>query len=452
MAAGRTACGYSLAELSDALRLQPFYLEALEREDRSSLPARPYVSGYVRSYALRVGLDPREANLRLQHVWPQEEEAINAAKALRFSESQKERRFNGRGLATIAVIALVAGYGFWYSEAVREQEPASLSPVAELEEPLDSADAAAPPDQQPDPVPEVVLGPLAPVRLPHLRAEYVRGLFDQPPSRPAARPGPAFEPLPNGPFPRPRPDTAVAQVWTRLYGHPSQAIDDAPAGHGVPAGQGVLAEQGVPAAQGVFAAQDGNQPGHHRRLASGGGLPAKTELSAYLPKLRLRDDLGPLNPQLPAVMATAWRQEPTSDGVAAEPVPYGRTQAFAAVPPGGDADPAGSTASGKHADAAATSPPAPDTISRKAEIMLTAAGAASWIEIRNGAGDVVLSRLLEAGQSVAVPEEPGLKLTTGNAGALLITVDGERAPALGKSGAVVRGVLLEPTVLLDRRG
>ena len=66
LADSRLQIGLSVADLSRLLRIQQFYLEALEKEDFGSLPARPYVSGYVRSYALKVGLDPREANRRLQ--------------------------------------------------------------------------------------------------------------------------------------------------------------------------------------------------------------------------------------------------------------------------------------------------------------------------------------------------------------------------------------------------
>jgi cytoskeleton protein RodZ len=64
----------------------------------------------------------------------------------------------------------------------------------------------------------------------------------------------------------------------------------------------------------------------------------------------------------------------------------------------------------------------------------------------------VMSQLLKAGQSVPVPNQPGLVLTTGNAGALEVVVDGVLLPALGRDRAVVRGVPLDPASLKDRLG
>ena len=43
---------------------------------------------------------------------------------------------------------------------------------------------------------------------------------------------------------------------------------------------------------------------------------------------------------------------------------------------------------------------------------------------------------------------PGLLLRTGNAGALAIVVDGKPAPAIGRVGALLRSVELEPEALL----
>ena len=414
LAASRISCGYTLLELSSALRIQQFYLEALEREDLSSLPARPYVSGYVRSYAIRTGLDPREANKRLQHIWPVEDEAVTAVKALRFPDPPKERRFAGRRFAAVGLIAAVAAYAVWYFEAVRKQEPASLSPVAELEiyPAANSEPAASIPASTV--VSEVVLGPLAPVSLQHLPADYVQHFVDGQKRQEAnAR---QLEAMPEGPFPRPRPGTPAAAIWVKLYGEPKVPEEEEAAASPVSKQAGLLP------------------------VPSDEGLPSASLLSAYLPKLQLRSDLGPLNPGNPAVVSIARSEVPEQAPTLVEPIPHRRTQAFAAVP---------STYQGDDGQSARPDADKDRMVSR---VKLAAVGAASWIEIRDSKGGVVMSRLLKAGEAVDVPNQPGLKLTTGNAGALNVMVDGVTLPPLGKHRSVIRGILLDPASLMAERG
>lgn len=72
----------------------------------------------------------------------------------------------------------------------------------------------------------------------------------------------------------------------------------------------------------------------------------------------------------------------------------------------------------------------------------------SWIEVRSSSGEVIHGRLLKAGDSYAVPQRPDLRLTTGNAGGLEVTVGGEAAPRLGPRGAVIRDIALDGARLL----
>ncbi len=72
----------------------------------------------------------------------------------------------------------------------------------------------------------------------------------------------------------------------------------------------------------------------------------------------------------------------------------------------------------------------------------------SWIQVRdNNANRLVMTRLLRAGDSYRVPDQSGLVLLTGNAGALEILVDGESVPDLGEAGKVRRNVVLDPDLL-----
>ena len=76
-------------------------------------------------------------------------------------------------------------------------------------------------------------------------------------------------------------------------------------------------------------------------------------------------------------------------------------------------------------------------------ILITAKGN-SWIQVRDdAANEMLLTRLLRAGDSYRVPNRSGLKLVTGDPGALEILVDGQQVPAVGTSGNVRRNIVLD---------
>ena len=89
-----------------------------------------------------------------------------------------------------------------------------------------------------------------------------------------------------------------------------------------------------------------------------------------------------------------------------------------------------------------TEPPGAST-----RIVLSAT-ADSWIQIRDANRSVLVTRLLKAGESYAVPDRLGLAMRTGNAGGLAIIVDGNPAPPIGPMGGVRRNVALDPQALM----
>lgn len=56
--------GVSLDQIADETRILVANLKALEEDDRSRLPERVFVLGYIRAYAKAVGIDANEAVLR----------------------------------------------------------------------------------------------------------------------------------------------------------------------------------------------------------------------------------------------------------------------------------------------------------------------------------------------------------------------------------------------------
>jgi cytoskeleton protein RodZ len=73
----------------------------------------------------------------------------------------------------------------------------------------------------------------------------------------------------------------------------------------------------------------------------------------------------------------------------------------------------------------------------------------SWIEIRDKDDNVVLQRVLRQGESFNVPDQKGLLMTTGNAGGIVIELEGKPLQSLGSLGVVKRGIKLDPAALVD---
>ena len=76
----------------------------------------------------------------------------------------------------------------------------------------------------------------------------------------------------------------------------------------------------------------------------------------------------------------------------------------------------------------------------------------SWVEVRVGNQRPVLSRVLNPGDVYMVPNDPDLKMTTGNAGGLEILVDGQEIRSLGGTGKIVRDISLAANSLIENIG
>ncbi len=77
------------------------------------------------------------------------------------------------------------------------------------------------------------------------------------------------------------------------------------------------------------------------------------------------------------------------------------------------------------------------------------ANADAWLQVRDRSGQVLLSRVLHAGETWDVPEQPNLLLTTGNAGGTDLLIDGTATGSLGGSGVVRRDLPLDPDLIRD---
>lgn len=71
----------------------------------------------------------------------------------------------------------------------------------------------------------------------------------------------------------------------------------------------------------------------------------------------------------------------------------------------------------------------------------------AYIQVRERQGQVLLNRVMRAGDTWPVPNEPNLVMTTGNAGGTEVVLDGAPAAPLGAAGVVRRDVPLEPDAI-----
>jgi cytoskeleton protein RodZ len=192
---------------------------------------------------------------------------------------------------------------------------------------------------------------------------------------------------------------------------------------GTPAGAVVLL--GVVLAIGAYAGW--------YRLSGEGRLPAET--STQVPQR-----LAPLAEQV--VQPSPAAPNP----VAAAQAPQAPQEQQADAPP----MPAISPSSAAAAVAPLAAPPTPAAQSGQSRILLRA-NADSWIQVRDRAGPILLTRILHPGETWEVPAKPNLLLTTGNAGGTDLVVDGAPSASLGGNGVVRRDLPLDPDLIKDGR-
>lgn len=103
------------------------------------------------------------------------------------------------------------------------------------------------------------------------------------------------------------------------------------------------------------------------------------------------------------------------------------------------------------APVAIATPPAPLVASGPSRITISAR-ADAWLQIQGPGNELVVSRILRSGETVAVPDRPGLQMVTGNAGGLEITVDGQLIAPVGPIGVVRRNIVLDANALRSTYG
>ncbi len=85
-------------------------------------------------------------------------------------------------------------------------------------------------------------------------------------------------------------------------------------------------------------------------------------------------------------------------------------------------------------------------INQEARVVI-GARADSWVQVLDGNQNVLLTRMLRPGDRYLVPNRNDLVMSTGNAGGLIISVDGAPVPRIGLDGVILHNVRLDVELL-----
>lgn len=180
----RLAADRQLADISEATKIRPHYLQCLEEDNYDELPAPFCTLPFLRQYAEEVGLDPEALVSEVRSELPTDEISVpeafqvpsmprgaSFAKASRSLSRIKRRRAGAIGKVVIALALIASGFIWWFRSAQNGSETSSEGTVASTPASAESgADARPAQDEPSQPAP---------------------GTAESAPSRPPAPSGPA---------------------------------------------------------------------------------------------------------------------------------------------------------------------------------------------------------------------------------------------------------------------
>ncbi|OEJ66734.1 hypothetical protein BEN30_11700 [Magnetovibrio blakemorei] len=381
----RKRAGIGIADVARALRISQKYLEALEDDRHADLPGAAYAIGFVRSYAEHLHLDGEEVVRR----YKVEAAGLNGKKDLVFPKPMSDSGVPGGAVLGLGVIFAALAYGMWYwnstgdgVDAARvETVPEYMASVTDKASAITSEATSTAPEGTPESTSETA--PQAAVV-----AEATSELA---------------------------PKTNMPPESPEEISSPQDNAEDVP----VSAMKKQVAE--------VEATPKTEMPMAARASDAAGNVADQTPTTPAKEPLKV-----------PESMPTADKTPPAPARIESAPVTAVPAVDTPTVP-----QPA---VSAPTVVAPTSIEPAP-TQERQNEgpsRITVHALSNSWIQVRDEVADRLLfTRLLRKGDEYKVPNRSGLRLMTGNAGALELRVDDVAAPSIGAIGEVRRSVELD---------
>ena len=414
--------GYSLSDAAHVLRIQEHYLEALEEGRFDQIPGTTYIIGFLRSYSGFLGLDPDE----IIDAFKREQGLGTKEQRLAFpspSDSSPKPKF---WLILLVLVLAGLAYGGWQYQSTGGQIATDLvdDVSTKLTEAvgLSETDATGAAATGGDAAPETAAAQPAAEATPEPPAEtatapVVAEVTTAAPSEPESAASGQAEPAPAAP----RQEEPARAADVSAPNEPSVAsaeISDPSPAIAVPL-DFVVAEVG---------GTDSTISSADEAVAGDVTQPSGTTDSVDV----ARADAAATDIVDEAASAPAAVLEPMAD-----------------VPPEETAPP--STTTEEPSLPSADTGYVPKVYGRTnldARVVITAVDD-SWVQIQGPDNELLLTRILHAGDSYRVPDRPGLVMVTGNAGGLEVKVDDAVAPALGPLGVVMRNIALDPDRLLS---
>jgi cytoskeleton protein RodZ len=423
----REDAGLDLADVAAHLRIRSNFLSALEEGRPDALPGITYAIGYVRTYAAFLGLEPDAAVRRFK----EEAAGLNSKTQLVFPSPAPEGRVPGLVLMLVAVMLAGGAYGGWYWLSERDGSLRDLVPA----------------------VPErlaQLIGGEAPSLPPAAPATATAGSYAD------ANPTGVTVPRPAAPAPSAPPQPA-ATVSTAEPAAPAKPATRGPAAEAPAAGTAASTAGGIAATAPAptTAAAPPAAPASSPTVAASDAAtrPARTAAEDTPDVTAPPEPAGAAETAVthtaaaePAATPTAATGTAAARSATAEPAPDTAAAGGTAPRSAADEVPAAPRIAALIGSSEAAVPPGRTTAGPIDRVLVKATGD-SWVQVRDAQGTALFTRVLREGDVYRVPDQPGLRLATGNAGALQILVDGNPVPSLGGYGEVVRNVLLDPARL-----
>lgn len=397
--AARMREGLELAAVSDGLRIRYQHLEAIENSDFDALPGPAYAVGFVRSYANHLGLDGDEFVRRFK----EEVAGFSPQQDLRFPEPPPEGRLPKGIVVVLSVVVAVGVFLAWqYLAGPRDS---GTPVVAEVPERLTEPEATP-----------LVTGNAA----------------DDGASTPVVSPGSGDRGADAPAASEPALSAPASQDEVAVATGPAAAVET----------ETMPADSAVAPGEAPATPVSNSGPSSEAPAEAPASPPAPQQMIATAPS---------------AADATEAEEDLVSAPTAEEtPVAEDGDMAIAAINPAAPADPA--VASPDDDSLIPAAPGIGEYVPRvygqgntDARVVLRARDD-SWVQVQGRNNELLLTRILRAGDTYRVPDRNDLVLISGNAGGLEVIVDGRAIPALGRPGTVVRNVSLDPARLLAESG
>lgn len=121
----RARLGLSEKEVADRLHITMHYVKALESDSYEKLPGAVFAKGYIRSYALLLGLDAQEVIARYdEHTSQQKADIEEASRA-----NARRKRDRNKPFVIVSLVVFVGGsLGLWLVNSYFGEEPVANAP------------------------------------------------------------------------------------------------------------------------------------------------------------------------------------------------------------------------------------------------------------------------------------------------------------------------------------